>query len=511
MPKPSHILLVALFAVINTALPLPAFAMSCLFQTEHSHAGSNFRVYYEDHCSIPNRDLSQPLIVFAPGDGFLPADYDAFMAALVEQGNVVVSIYANLQSNEIRAERMLAAIDYVKNIWTHKQRLTDEIAFIGHSRGGEAVLTAARANFEQNGMPASAVISLMGTDSQKGGGEAEYLVSPIGEAYLAIVAGRDEDVTGLCFPMILGCKNAIRNSASLYDRVGREWGTWDVGDYLIDRSVKLLPGFSHAAWFNESTENSQNEKIGIPPSVQRKVIHDYVVRFLDWRFNGNEDQHAYFDGTMETDLIIGVINQYVQHSTPNLVIDTFQNSKIQDSDLGKKLVKLSGSAVFLEEDISLLDPTVPNDSDGLMIQWQNLSPSVINWSFPPEENVYQIPTIKASDFPFLSLRAVQVYSSRLNNDVAVKARVRLVDVRNRSSEVIIGTDTPFTIPRAEIQHYIPAQFGKTSTLTNMMRTLRIPLSTFANVDLSAIRSISIIVGMDSQRGAIIVDSIEFTH
>ena len=433
------------------------------------------------------------------------------MKALVNEGHIVASISANMQNNKVRAQRMLAAIDYAKNVWIHKNRVNEKIAFIGHSRGGEAVTTAAREHFIHSGQTAGAVISLMGTDNQEGGGDPEFLLSPISTSYLALVAGRDEDVVGTCIPIINGCGNMGRNAASLYDRVGREWGFWDVGDYMIDKSIKLLPKFSHASWFNDLNGVWGINSPNYFALTQRKVVHEYVIRFLDWQLNGNTSQRQYFDGTRETNLIPGVINQYVQHSTPNLVIDTFENFVIQNNDWGKNLVFVSGPASFSEGAISLFDRTIPNDSHGLAIRWKQHEPSIIKWTFPKNGDIYHIPTADVSNYPFLSFRATQIYGSRLNKDTDPKARIRLTDIRNRSAEVLIGANTAFTLPNVELQGPLSAQFGLVNTVTNMMRTLRIPISAFANIDLSAIRSVSIIVGQDSPQGAIVIDSIEFSH
>lgn len=492
-----------------SAIAGPPGPVHCFFKTDHTHDGTKFRIYRIDNCVIPTQ-TKHPLIVFSHGEGFPYTTYGAFMQALAGTSAIVVSVdQLTWLSNAERAELMLSAIDYIYNVWNLKHLVDDSIAFVGHSRGGEAVLTAAREYSNVTQARVDAVISIMGTDNQKGGGEPETLLGDASKSYLSLAASRDEDVLGYCVPAILGCANTMRGGLTLYDRTGREWGQWDVGDSAIDRSAKRLHGFTHGGWVIPYGVDQQ----ALNTAIQREVVHEYVTRFLRWQLFGIVGERAYFTTAKESALVAlaGVVTQYVQHSTPNLAVDTFGNASLQDSDLGQDLVATNGPASFAELPAREHDVTAEHDSGALSIRWRG-GISSIRWTFPKESQYALTPTIDATPFPYFSLRATQIFANPLNAS-APKLRVRLTDKNNKVADVVIGTGTPFAIPTASVAEGIIMQYSPdpVTTVTNSMATLRIPLLAFAGIDKSAIRSIAFIAGTDSQSGAVIIDSLDFTH
>lgn len=493
-----------------SAIPLSAIAgpppAQCFFTSDHVHEGTAFRIYRSDNCGPPAL-TKHPLIVFSHGDGFGYKTYDAFMKALVGTSAIVVSVdQGSNMSNAGRADMMLEAIDFIYNVWDKKGRVNDSIAFIGHSRGGEAVLTAAREYRGVMNNQVDAIISLMSTDNQKGGGPLESLTGITTKSYLSLVGTRDEDVLAYCMPLVVGCSNLVRGGLSLYDRAGTEWGPWDVGGDLIDKSAKRLPGFTHGGWTSPVITDFDAASL----ETQRAVVHDYVTRFLRWQLFGELTERAYFTTAKESALATGVVSQYVQHTTPVQVIDTFENGVLQNSDTGKQLVTTSGPASFSELPAREHDLTAGHDTDALAIQWAG-GLSKIRWTFPKSTPFDIAPTLDTTPFPYLSLRATRIFVSAFDISKP-KLRIRLTDVTNAVADVVIGDDTPFVIPEASISLGITNNYNKTTnTVLNSMATLRIPLRKFTGIDRSAIRSIAILVGDDSPGGAVMVDSIELTH
>jgi hypothetical protein len=389
----------------------------------------------------------------------------------------------------------------------------NNIGLIGHSRGGEAVVSAQKTNVDDSrGRKIKGIVSISPTD---------FLgITHTSTPYLVIYGSADGDVSpGWPF--------------YLYDRAAPP------------KAMIFVYGAIHNRF---STDKDWLGKVQCPP---------FCLDSADSRRLG-EDEHkniakgyclAFFENFMRKQIgfetffmcydrppsvaAVELLHQY--QDSNRLVIDDFEQGVLdrtkaippQLADRAKKNTlagNVAVSGLSLPEDISdaSTQASLPL-SDALteaslrrrdMKQsWHETIGALVAWDSVGGAYTTQLGGLDVSPFPVLSFRVAQRFGSVRNPSPAGVAPgadkdffVRLVDSTGRVAEVRVGTitDIPFPYKRSD----------DTNLTKSALKTIRIPLSAFVShnslFDTHAVSSIVFLFGL-SARGEIAIDDIEFSN
>jgi hypothetical protein len=452
----------------------------------------------------------RPVLVFAHGNAMTYTDHDYLMAHLARNGFVTVSI-ENSGTNEERAMMMISYLNSLHTFWGWKTRLSDDVAFAGHSRGGEAAVTAARLLDETPALGAEpyavkAVISIAPTDG--GGSNSELRESLAGSAsagFLGIYGSQDMDVNG--DPAFDGNPpDPQRTVFAIYDRAGSESsneGILIAGTHL-DKAMVFVYGFAH--------RNFLDDPNGTPDG--RNVAKAYFNAFLRWKVFGQTSYRGFFNGTWRPDSLAS-LELFQQYSAgARRVVDRFGDGGLGTSSIGDTVTKsASGILTFLEDEAHHLIQSSPHDTQALRVTW--VSPSWVRWGIPDFAPFGVGPLRNFSGYAYLSLRAGQVYQNTYNTEgqdqdfqvrlftgagfsnkvrVSLYGRVPYPDEFICTSVFYCGINAPFDATKSE------------------MSTVRVPLSAFTNADLTDVRAVYLYFDLPERpSGSITLDSLELAQ
>lgn len=463
----------------------------------------------------------RPIVIFMHGNGMNHQDHDYLMAYLARNGFVTCSIANGSYlggSNEGRARQAISYLNAMHAFWGWKHRLSSKVIFMGHSRGGEAAITAARLLHEQPQLASEsfdvrAIVSIAPTD---GGGDnsdpKEDIIGAWADGFLGIYGSRDEDVRGVRLEdPLLSPENTV---FAIYDRAGTESSSEGL---LISppltKSLIYVEGASHYL-FEDSCPIST-----LPATIScndhKNVAKGYINAFLQWKVNNESEYRPYFSGeATPTTLRLDGVECFTQFSdSARRVIDNFEQGGTSVNTLGGSVYQSAGIAVAAEGNLWQMDPSSPNDTRGMRIKWNNAgSTPYVRWTIPNGTVPLVGPTRDVSHFSYLSLRVAQNYNDAWNQaGVDQDFFVRLYTGAGYSSLVKISDHG--RIPYADEFQWVPfpnpgGDFTKTA-----MNTVRIPLDAFDNVDLDDVIFVYMYFTApgSSQAGSIHVDSLEFAH
>jgi hypothetical protein len=244
--------------------------------------------------------------------------YAGLQAELARHGIISVSVDTNAGNIfnsliEMRAEMVLGALDALRAMDANPasrlhQRLDfDRVALVGHSRGGDAVVRAARMNASR---PAAmkygmrAVCSLAPTDFAFGLPPGPTELTSTDTAFYAVVYGAlDGDVAGQGGARAFG-GTGFRH----YDRA------------RCEKAMAFLDGCGHNR-FN-SVWAADGDESGIPPADRgpggrllsaadhAQLLDEYVGGLCRWRLLGDTGPRALYDGTGTNSLKAGASLQW---------------------------------------------------------------------------------------------------------------------------------------------------------------------------------------------------------
>lgn len=462
-----------------------------------------------------------PLVLITHGDDASLnsyGEYDHLLEHFAHNGFIAASIdNDNGLSNTERAHRVRVFLDGLRNDWYLKDYVANNIALIGHSRGGEAVLTAARLMKDDWGLDhdVNAIISLAPTDGQGDPGEPlESLSGTHSPAFLAIYGTHDEDVYGECIDgngsTCLGDPSGPQRTAfSLYDRAGTENST-DLGfatSGLVTKSMVYLEGGSHGSWLDTCVFSC------VAPQV---VARAYMNAFLRWQLRGETVYQPFLEGTTSFPSVEATGAELHHQSARALgrrVIDNFEGPLWNVATLGSVENSLRVAVVHKGEGWSHGNYTIPHDTGLMILRW-NASPWLptpwIRWTILDAHNAFGQSYRNVVPFDHLSLRVGQMHGAPYNaSEQPLDFSVRLRDESGAWST------------SASIQDYVDLdyptevwveKFGQDILAPkSAMETARIPLSAFQGVDLSAIADIELLFDdAASSTGEILIDSLQFT-
>jgi hypothetical protein len=434
-----------------------------------------------------------PLIVMMHGNSAMDTSYLGYnylLDHLAGHGFIAMSIYAPVGVGiETRARATLAHIGIMAQnnanpgVFQGHIDLTN-IGIAGHSRGGEAVVRAARINTAEGlGWSLKAGVSIAPTDYHHYGDP--------GIPVLVIYGSNDGDVSG-DWPN--------RTCFVIYDEAGRP------------RSFIFVYGATHDRFNTEwaSIEASTELNWDIAPSDlpqlismtdHQSIAKGYVAAFMQAHLQGRDEQLEYFSARLKPALVSGVTIHSSHQVSGSVMLDNFEQLPHDPSSntLGGSV---TGTALttLAEDALRTLDSHSPHVTAGGEIAWATINGVYLS----------QVPAVAkdVSAYRALSFRVTEKYGSAQNP--AGQARdlfVRLTDTngKSRAIRVSVFTDIPYPYVR-----------GYSALIKSAMKTASIPLASFhianlgaQDVDLTTIKSVSFEFDADAT-GEIEIDDIEFT-
>lgn len=461
-----------------------------------------------------------PLVVFLHGNGMTNADHDAILSHIARNGFVVASITNGAYmggSNEGRAREAISYLNGMHAFWGWSARLTNDVAFAGHSRGGEAAATAARLLSEQPALAftpydVECVLSIAPTD---GGGDGsdpkESLDGTMTRSFLAIYGSRDPDVRGVRLEDPLVGPEAT--PFALYDRAGNESST--EGLLLpaanITKSMVFVHGATHRG-FLDGCNVLDGGTIGC--TAHRDIARGYATAFLRWHVLGDAEYRAYFDGTATPTKVrvadVEVFEQFA--SRPRRVIDNFEQGGWSLNSQGGTVLAGPGIAQIDEDQLWELDPSAPHDTSGMRIRWGAFGGSpIVGWGLPAVNIPLVGPNRDVSSYDYLSVRVAQDYADPWNvpgQDQDFRVRLLTGNVLSFPVKISDHGRIPAPDPFLTFPFPYPAGDFTKSALT----TIRVPLTAFFGADLHDVRAVYFYFDVPGHTtGSILVDSLEFAN
>ncbi|HKX62122.1 MAG TPA: hypothetical protein VJS65_09765 [Verrucomicrobiae bacterium] len=458
----------------------------------------------------------RPVVIFMHGNGMDISSHSYLMAHLARNGFVTASI-SNGGSNEDRARAAISYLNSIHAFWNWRDRLSDDVVFAGHSRGGEAALTAARLLSQQPGLAhvpyaVKGVVSIAPTDGGGAGGNdpKEHLDGAMTRSFLAIYGSRDGDVIG----EDLNLTAPEQTPFAIYDRTGSESSVEGILLPVegVTKSMVYVHGANHRG-FRDDLAGFEDRP------WQRDIARGYINAFLRWQVFGESTFRKYFDGTaMPTSTEHDVFLQF--SDIPRRVVDNFGQGGWSVNTRGGAVTKGPGISDTTEADLWQLNSSAPHDTQGLRIRWSDDPVNAwVRWDIP-NSNVFGVGSARdVSRYDVLSLRVAQNYMSGLNTENEdqdfliglVTSAGALPSVVRVSEYGRIPYPDPFVVSMDDI--FIDGNFVDAGDYTKTsLSTIRIPLEEFRGANLTDVRQIVMIFAVDGhETGSIIVDNLEFSR
>lgn len=443
-----------------------------------------------------------PLIVIIHGNGHDYTTYDFLLERLAKNGFIAAAIdvrYFNGAADvhgmrgQGRAEALFPHLQVISNRFgAHVQ---NNIGIMGHSRGGDGVVKAARINQQQAlGHNINAVIALAPTD-QYG---AEVLGGAWATPFFVLYGSRDGDIDGGIWTANY---TVPQTGFAHYDRANGAAKSM----CFVYRATHngFITSNVDATWDGDVIANME------PVATQQAFTKAYMNAFYRWHLLNEPHWNGMFAGEWTPGSVSSTgAKSYIQYQdTTTDVVDEFEGPvNWQASTIGGTVGHAATLPVDPSEDkmsaavIAGLDAKSPHDTQGLKVEWNNAGDK-LEFSIPaPHKDV--------SAFSVLSFRVTQKVDSASNPANQVQNfRVGLLD--GSAQERFIRVSPFYEIP-------FPDHRPNHSHTKSAMMTVRIPLKSYrivcaglAQVDLTDITKLTFLFS-DKATGEIEIDDIEFS-
>ncbi|MBK8924117.1 MAG: hypothetical protein IPM81_21955 [Saprospirales bacterium] len=438
-----------------------------------------------------------PLIVIVHGNGHNYTAYDFLLEHLARNGFIAASIDCRYLSNGSLVHGM-HGLGRAEAFFKHLEVLflkfgataQNNIGIMGHSRGGEAVVKAARINQTSGlGYGLNAVMSLAPTD-QYG---SETLSGAWSKPYFVLYGSRDGDISG-----------AIWTSGYTVPQTG--FALWDRASGS-EKSMAFVYLATHNGFItNNNDAISDGDVVAnmLPVSTQQAIIRAYMTAFYRLALKNEPQWKGMFSGEWKPASVSATAAElFMQYQgLGTKIVDNFEGAvNWQASTIGGVVSSAGLPANPQEGKLRTLDGRSPHDSQGLTLRWDNTT-DALEFAIPPAHK-------DVSAYAYLSIRITQKDGSASNPaNQDQDLRVNLKDGANNERAVRVS-------PFARIPY--PDQRPNASNRKSAMVTVRIPLKSYSIVcaglpqlDLTNITTLALKFSQNSG-GEIDVDSIEFTN
>lgn len=456
-----------------------------------------------DPTLISAAQANYPLIAIIHGNGHDYTTYDFLLEHLAKSGFIAMSIDVRYfsggfdvhgMSGQGRAEALFHHLGVISAQFGPK--VENNIGIMGHSRGGDAVVKAARINQQQAlGHNINAVIALAPTD-QYG---AEALSGAWSKPFFVLYGSRDGDIDGGIWTANY---TVPQTGFAHYDRAqGSEKSMCFV--YRATHNG-FITNNNDAVWDGDIVANME------PVATQRAFSRAYMNAFFRWQLKNETQWKGMFAGEWTPASVASTGAEfYIQYQgTTTKVVDEFEGAiDWQASTIGGTVDHDGSLSVNPDEGkmsgavIAGLDGKSPHDTQGLKVKWNNIG----------DKLVFSIPAAHkdVSSYSVVSFRVTQKVDSvdNLANQTQ-NFRVALKDGSNNERAIRIS---PFyTIP-------FPDHRPNHAHSKSAMVTVRIPLKSYvivcagkAQVDLTDITALTFLFS-EKNTGEIEIDNIEFSN
>lgn len=420
--------------------------------------------------------------------------YDYLLDHLARNGFIAVSIHMiNGQTGTDRARILQNHLPIIFS--TFGTHAANNIGIMGHSRGGEAVVIAARLNQQEAwGWNINAVISLAPTN--------QYTFENFGGAwakpYLVIYGSLDGDLIGIDdtgFELYDHASGMNKSMAFVYrachDRFNTVWGD---GDFFFSPPHGLPPA---------------DRAVVLSANSHQLIAKGYMAAFFRQHLKAETQWAGIFRGewipaaVQASDPNMKIYTQY--EDTTVRTVDSFEGphtaTSWQTGTLGGAVSQSGLPVTPQESDLRTMDAQSPHLTAGLSVRWDSTT-DTLDYAIPPGQR-------DVSGFQAVSFRVSQKVGSASNPaNQAQDLRLALTDGGGHSRAIRISklTEIPY-----------PYQRGYASLIKSAMCTVRVPLAAYHihclnvdQVDLTDVTTLSFQFA-EKTTGEIEIDSIQFTN
>lgn len=443
---------------------------------------------------ISTTQTDYPLFVAVHGNsgytnGYL--GYNYLLEHLALNGFIAASIYmpANMHGTG-RARVLRRHLQILFNSNQFGAKAANNICIMGHSRGGEAVVIAARLNQQETwNYNINAVISLAPTDQYNHESFSPLWACP----YLVIYGSLDGDV-----------KAVGNNGFRLYDRASG-----------MQKSMAFVYGACHDR-FNTIWGDGDIPGLGndIPRVISAQTHQDiakgYMTAFARQHLRGETQWAGIFRGEWIPAQIhisasdVKIYMQYQDITTRD--VDTFEGAHAWKTSTigGDVTTPIALPAEPQENALNMLDTHSPHDTAGLLVKWDATTQS-LRYDIP--DNPPGLRDVR--NFEAVSFRVTQRVGSASNPAGQPQDfRLTLTDGGGHSRAIRISKLAEIPWPDIRDQDV----FTKSA-----MCTIRVPLRSYTihclnvdKVDIADVMSLTFEFA-ETPAGEIEIDSIQFTN
>lgn len=434
-----------------------------------------------------------PLVVIVHGNGPLGGylGYEYLLPHLAANGFIAASIH--LEPNEEGTDRARVLRRHLQILFamfgTHA---ANNVGVMGHSRGGEAVVIAARLNNQEAwGYGINAVVSLAPTNQYT----SEHFGGAWAAPYLVIYGSLDGDLAGISdtgFELYDHASGMNKSMVFVYRSCHDRYNTvWDSGDLYFGR---LTPTDQAAVLADDS---------------HQKIAKGYMAAFFRQHLLGQTQWAAIFRGEWVPAAVEASdanMKIYVQYEDTTVrTVDDFDGAHTatswQTDSLGGAVTETGLPATPQDNDLRTMDAHSPHLTGGLLVRWDNVN-DALSYAIPAGQR-------DVSGFQAVSFRITQrVNSASDPANQAQDLRLTLTDGGGKSRAIRISKI-------AEIPY--PYVRGFDFYTKSAMCTIRIPLAAYSihcynvdQVDLTDITSLAFEFA-EKPTGEIEIDSVQFTN
>jgi len=447
-----------------------------------------------DPAQISTTKASYPLVVIVHGNGHSYTSYDFLLRHLAMNGFVAASIEVPSDMHGLgRGNLALAHVAVLRAKFGNT--VDNNIGLMGHSRGGEGVVKAARLNQQQMlGNNINAVMALAPTD-QYG---REVFGGTFATPFFVLYGSRDGDIAGWNPQIFTGGYTWRMTGFSLYDRASG-----------APKSMAFVYRATHNGFItgNESGDNP------ISVADQQAIVKAYLTAFFRRHLRGEAQWDGAFTGEWQPASANATGAQiYFQYQAPGgKSVDNFEGPILdwQSSTVG---ASVSHGATLPSDPAENrmfdyppnnpgLDSRSPHDTQGLKIRWDDIGQRLV-WTIPAAHK-------DVTAFTVLSLR-VTIKEGSPNNiaNLPQDFRVSLKDLANNQRAIRVSAFA--VVPW-------PDQGSNLDLRKSALTSVRVPLKAYTIVaagapvvDLQNIAELALEFTI-RDLGEIEVDDIEFTN
>lgn len=438
-----------------------------------------------------------PMIFIVHGAGHHFDDYDYLLAHFAQNGFIAVTFEMPFLNGLGRANMLFHHINFIRGEFGLKAQ--NNMGIMGHSRGGEAVIKAARLNQQLAlGHNINAVISLAPTD-QYGN---EVLGGAWAKPYLALHGSLDGDVRIFVPPIFGGATTPFTHRSggpSLYDRANGS-----------PKTMVWIYGATHNGFigFHEGLQGDPVSN-AISFDAHRAIAKGYMNAFFRKHLLGETKWDGIFTGEWQPQAVKqadgGTVKLFTQYSANNqFTIDHFEGVHTpvswQTSTAGGAVSQTGLVANPQEAYLHDVDSHSAHDTSGLLFAW-NSAGDKLEFNVPPAlKNV--------TGWKVLSFRACQRALDAANPaNLPANFRVALRDGSGNERAIRVSAFAEIPFPQ---QRVIP------DNIVSVFRTVRIPLTAYTivclgvpKVNLADVTKITFLFS-EQATGSIELDDLCFT-